>query len=97
MQRHVAARADTHLSTLSILRSKAGNHGVDAGLGELGSAEAELVSIFVALMTYVTVTVEPTFRSAEPFVVGSRSISTRSVPFCTVTMLPVAATTVPVI
>ncbi len=51
MQRHVAARADTHLSTLSILRSKAGNHGVDAGLGELGSAEAELVAIFVALMT----------------------------------------------
>ncbi len=59
---------------------------------------APAASTLVALITYVTVTGEPTFISAEPFVVaGSISNSNRSVPFCTVTMLPVAATAVPVI
>ena len=41
-------------------------------------------------------TVEPTFTSPLVFMVGSRSISNRSVPFCTVILLPVISSTVPV-
>ena len=71
------------------------SYGVAVGVTD---AAAPAASTLVALMTYVTVTVEPTFSSAEPFVVaGSMSNSNRSVPFSIVTLLPVASTTVPVI
>ena len=60
--------------------------------------EADAPSILVALITYVTVTVEPTLSSADPLIVtGSIANSYFSVPFCTASVLPVAATTVPVI
>ena len=74
------------------------NYGVGAGLDTAGvvAADAPLASTFIALITYVTVTVEPTFTSPLAFIVGSRSISHRSVPFCTVILLPVISSTVPV-
>jgi len=52
----------------------------------------------VALITYLTVTVEPTLSSADPLIVaGSIANSYFSVPFWIARVVPVAATTVPVI
>jgi hypothetical protein len=70
------------------------NHGV----GLVVAADAPLVSTFVALITYVTVTVEPTLSSADPLIIaGSIANSYFSPPFSTANVVPVAATIVPVI
>src|SRR2546423_11853475 len=67
-------------------------YGLLAGLATPG------VSTLVTLITYVTVTVEPGLSSADPLIVaGSIANSNFSVPFSTESVVPVAATTVPVI
>jgi hypothetical protein len=68
------------------------------GVGLVAAAAAVLDSILVALMTYVTVTVEPTLSSADPLIVaGSIANSYFSPAFSTAKVVPVAATIVPVI
>ena len=67
-------------------------YGLLAGLATPG------VSTLVTLITYVIVTVEPGLSSADPLIVaGSIANSYFSVPFSTESVVPVAATTVPVI
>src|SRR5947208_4934496 len=68
------------------------------GVGLVAVADAPFVSTFVALITYVTVTVEPTLSSADPLIIaGSIANSYFSPPFSTASVVPVAATIVPVI
>src|SRR5205807_5431825 len=70
------------------------------GLGEalVSSLDGDALSSLIALITYVTVTVEPTLSSADPLIVaGSIANSYFSVPFWIARVVPVAATTVPVI
>jgi hypothetical protein len=68
------------------------------GVGLGAAAGAVLDSILVALMTYVTVTVEPTLSSADPLIVaGSIANSYFSPPFSMANVVPLATTMVPVI
>ena len=74
--------------------------GFDYGLGEVfvSSFDGDELSTLVALITYVTVTVEPTLSSADPLIdAGSFANSYFSPPFSTASVVPVAATIVPVI
>jgi hypothetical protein len=74
------------------------DHGVGEALASSLDEDAAPPSTLVALITYVTVTVEPTLSSADPLIVaGSIANSYFSVPFWIASVVPVAATTVPVI